>query len=160
VILYHGSYLAIERPDLAYSREHVDFGKGFYTTPIKEQAARWSARFRRKHGQAIISTYKCDDNALRANATILEFLEYSEDWLDFVTNCRRGVPNKGSFDVIIGSVADDKVFDAIEAYFNGFYDKTKAIEKLRHDKPNLQYCFKNQNIIDAYLHFVTSEEVR
>lgn len=38
MILYHGSYLAVEVPDLIHSRNNVDFGKGFYTTPIYDQA--------------------------------------------------------------------------------------------------------------------------
>ena len=38
MILYHGSYVEVSNPDLSYSRENLDFGKGFYTTTIYEQA--------------------------------------------------------------------------------------------------------------------------
>ena len=31
MILYHGSYLEIDKPDLIHSRDNVDFGKGFCT---------------------------------------------------------------------------------------------------------------------------------
>ncbi len=31
MILYHGSYVQVEMPDLEHSRENVDFGRGFYT---------------------------------------------------------------------------------------------------------------------------------
>lgn len=41
MILYHGSYLEITKPDLKYSRANVDFGRGFYTTLIYEQAVKW-----------------------------------------------------------------------------------------------------------------------
>ena len=41
MILYHGSYLAIENPDLLHSRPNLDFGKGFYLTSIREQAVKW-----------------------------------------------------------------------------------------------------------------------
>ena len=34
--LYHGSFIAVEKPDLAHSRPNVDFGRGFYTTPLRE----------------------------------------------------------------------------------------------------------------------------
>ena len=30
MILYHGSFTAVEKPDLAFSRLRTDFGKGFY----------------------------------------------------------------------------------------------------------------------------------
>lgn len=40
MILYHGSYLEIQTPDLVHSRVSVDFGRGFYTTPLYEQAVK------------------------------------------------------------------------------------------------------------------------
>ena len=43
MILYHGSYLSVKTPDTSFSRDNVDFGKGFYTTPIREQAISWAA---------------------------------------------------------------------------------------------------------------------
>ncbi len=39
--LYHGSFLSIEKPDLLHSRKNLDFGRGFYTTPLYEQAVKW-----------------------------------------------------------------------------------------------------------------------
>ncbi|RGY94107.1 DUF3990 domain-containing protein [Parabacteroides sp. AM58-2XD] len=42
MIVYHGSYCRVKRPELTFSREKLDFGKGFYITPIREQAERWS----------------------------------------------------------------------------------------------------------------------
>lgn len=38
MILYHGSFVVVNQPDLVHSRKNVDFGKGFYVTPIFEQA--------------------------------------------------------------------------------------------------------------------------
>ena len=39
MILYHGSFLEIAKPDLVHSRPNVDFGRGFYVTPLYEQAS-------------------------------------------------------------------------------------------------------------------------
>ncbi len=43
MILYHGSFLEIEKPDLVHSRTNVDFGRGFYhkrrKTPCFSEAA-------------------------------------------------------------------------------------------------------------------------
>lgn len=36
--LYHGSNVMIEQPDLSYSKPFKDFGRGFYLSPIREQA--------------------------------------------------------------------------------------------------------------------------
>ena len=38
MILYHGSYIEITKPDLLHSRKNVDFGKGFYMAVSKNQA--------------------------------------------------------------------------------------------------------------------------
>jgi hypothetical protein len=62
MILYHGSYLAIEKPDLSFSRITLDFGRGFYTTPIKVQTKKWSKRF---ISTKKISTIKSDGQAVR-----------------------------------------------------------------------------------------------
>jgi hypothetical protein len=160
MILYHGSYLSIEKPNLSYSRRNVDFGRGFYTTPIREQAIRWCERFKHSHGQGVVSAYKLDEAVMRKQVSILEFDTYSDEWLDFIVACRRGENMGSAFDVIIGGVANDRVFDTIEAFFNGFRTKQEAIQRLRYEKPNAQYCFKNQSVIDKYLRFSSSEALR
>ena len=42
MIIYHGSYTEVRKPDIKYSRINLDFGRGFYVTPIEEQAKNWS----------------------------------------------------------------------------------------------------------------------
>jgi hypothetical protein len=159
MILYHGSFTEVARPDYWRSRVKVDFGRGFYITPYREQALKWSERFLRRYGSRVVSQYEFDEKGARENLRILEFPKYNEEWLDFITLCRLGIGNNESYDLIIGSVANDKVFDALEAYFNGYSDKVTAIQKLRYEEPNLQYCFANQETIDEYLTFITSEAI-
>ena len=43
--LYHASDIVIESPDVYHSREHLDFGKGFYLTSIRIQAEKYAQRF-------------------------------------------------------------------------------------------------------------------
>ena len=38
MILYHTSYTEIPHPDLLHSRPRLDFGVGFYLTPLRAQA--------------------------------------------------------------------------------------------------------------------------
>ena len=64
MIVYHGSYCRVERPELTFSREKLDFGKGFYITPIREQAERWSKRFLRARKAAILNVYELDENCM------------------------------------------------------------------------------------------------
>ena len=157
MILYHGSYLEIQTPDLVHSRENVDFGRGFYTTPIYEQAANWCEKFKRRGKQGIISRYIFDETAYQ-KLKILRFDRYSEEWLDFILNCRRG-QDSTDYDIVIGGVANDKVFNTIELYFDPLIDKKEAIRRLRYEKPNLQICLRTQKTLDEFLHYEGSEQI-
>jgi len=158
MILYHGSYLAVEKPDLSFSRVTLDFGKGFYTTPIKEQAEKWSKRYINTKGKGVVSSYSFNEEEM-PSLKVQKFDSYSEDWLEFIVSCRKGNDIGLGYDLIIGGIANDNVFDAIEEYLQGYRTKEQAITRLRYEKPNVQYCFKKQAIIDRYLQFVSSEDV-
>ena len=43
--LYHGSNVIVSSPDVDHSREKIDFERGFYVTPVYEQAVKWAERF-------------------------------------------------------------------------------------------------------------------
>ena len=89
MILYHGSYLAIENPDLLHSRPNLDFGKGFYLTSIREQAVKWCGKFVKRGKEGIISNYMFDEELFQ-RLKVLQFDSYSEDWLEFILTCRSG----------------------------------------------------------------------
>lgn len=154
MILYHGSYVEIVEPDLVHSRSDVDFGRGFYLTPLYEQAAKWRGRFKRRQKNAVISRYVYDEN-MEAGLKILEFHSYSEEWLEFIINCRRG-EDTTDYDLVIGGVANDKVFNTVELFFDGLIDKNEAIKRLRYEQPNLQICFRTEKALKL-LQFEGSE---
>ena len=49
---------------------------------------------------------------------------------------------------MVGGVANDRVFNTVELYFDGLIDKTEAITRLRYEKPNLQLCFRTQKALE------------
>ena len=159
MILYHGSYKTIEKPDLSFSRLRTDFGKGFYLTPVKEQAQSWSKRFLHEHSTAVISIYEFSENKLPSNIKILEFDNHNPEWLNFITACRLGQPVDTNWDLVIGGVANDKVFDTLQLYFDGLIGSDEAIGRLKFNKPNLQYCIKSQTLISNFLQFTGSEAI-
>ena len=57
MILYHGSYLEVQTPDLVHSRENLDFGRGFYLTDIREQAEKWACRAANRDKQQWLNIY-------------------------------------------------------------------------------------------------------
>lgn len=156
MILYHGSYLEIAVPDLVHSRPNVDFGRGFYVTPLYEQAVKWCGKFKRRGKEGVVSYYSFNENQNSFLKT-LKFDSYTEDWLDFILNCRRG-KDTTDYDLVIGGVANDKVFNTVELFFDGLIDKNEAINRLRYEKPNLQICFRTEKALKM-LHFERSESV-
>ncbi len=155
MIVYHGSNIEVIKPDINHSRKAVDFGQGFYVTPIYEQARKWSEKFKRRGKNAVVNRYHLSDDAFEEGST-LRFDSYSEEWLDFIMSCR-AEKDTTQYSIVIGGVANDKVFNTLELYFDGLIDKGEAIKRLRYEKPNLQICLRNQRVIDESLSFDGSE---
>ncbi|MCM1467999.1 MAG: DUF3990 domain-containing protein, partial [Alistipes sp.] len=158
VIVYHGSSVAVPSPDIYHSRDNVDFGKGFYLTPIKQQAEKWASRFKLRKECGIVSVYEFDFDTCRKNFSVMEFEGYTEEWLDFIVSCRN-VADKSAYDIVAGGVANDRVFNTIELYFEGLIEKQEAIKRLRYMEPNRQICIRRQEIIERYLCFVEREVI-
>ena len=61
--LYHGSTVTVRKPSLRPGRPNADFGKGFYTTSVQEQAERWAhiKRERENAERAVVSVYEFGD---------------------------------------------------------------------------------------------------
>ena len=87
MILYHGSFLEISQPDLVHSRPNLDFGRGFYVTPLYEQAVKWCGKFKRRGKDGIISKYEYGIyiwhllmiNALCNNSEIImQYIDFGE----------------------------------------------------------------------------------
>lgn len=155
--LYHASDRAIPAPDTGHSRKNVDFGLGFYTTPIYAQARKWCERFKRRGSSAVISRYAYDERAA-AGLKTLRFDAYSDEWLDFILRCR-SERDATDYDIVMGGVANDKVFNTVELFYDGLIERGEAIRRLRFEKPNLQICFRTERAIGACLRFEGSEEL-
>ena len=127
MILYHGSFIEINKPDLKHSRPNVDFGKGFYTTPIYEQAVKWCSKFKKRGKNGIVTRYEFDENDYKA-LKILKFDSYSEEWLDFILMCRKSSDTPHDFDVVIGPTADDDTSLCLNMYSEGVYGSVGSEE--------------------------------
>lgn len=156
MIVFHGSSLLVSAPDLKHSRSKLDFGRGFYVTPIKMQAVGFSQRFKLYGKPGAVSCYRLDEAAFH-DLKYLEFSDYNESWLDFISRCRRG-EDDSDFDIVSGGIADDRVFNALTLYWDGVDEKTVCLKKLRYEKPNWQICLRTKMALE-YLKFVGGEEV-
>ena len=48
--VYHGSLVAVEKPEIRVGDRYLDFGYGFYTTMNKQQAIQWTAKQKSRKG--------------------------------------------------------------------------------------------------------------
>ncbi len=157
ITVYHGSILEVKKPDVSFSKNYLDFGKGFYVTTFRKQAEKWAFRRGLRTGNdAILNVYSLDENFKKSK--VLTFKD-DETWLDFVCACRKGDLCYKQYDIIIGNIADDDVFKSIDMYFRGLWDKKRTIEELKYYKKNDQIAFVSQSAIDKYLDFVSSDKV-
>ncbi len=160
--LYHGSNAVVEQPLALAGRRNLDFGRGFYVTRLKSQAQKWAtlvASRKKRNSQSIVSIFECNEaGMLSAGYVYKHFPEYDMEWLEFVVACRHG-ENNTNYDIVEGGVANDQVIDTVEDYENGRITAEQALDQLKYKKPNNQICFRNQETIDKYLHFVNAETV-
>lgn len=159
MIVYHGSYCIVDKPNIKFSRDALDFGKGFYVTNIKEQAINWTNRFKLKGQKAYLNIYELPIEKIKIEYKVKEFEYYDNEWLDFILECRNGGNIFTNYDVLIGGIADDRVYNTMELYEDRLISKEEALKRLKFYKPNNQICIVNQNVIDTYLRYIESKEV-
>ena len=157
--LYHGSTVTVRKPYLRPGRPNADFGKGFYTTSNLEQAIRWANIKKEREGtaKAIVSVYEFDESLLNnPEWQIRRFDGADEPWLYFVTDCRKSRTH--DFDLVLGPVANDKVFTTVNLFESGVLDAQAAILQLKAYKTYDQVSFHTGRSIKT-LHFLESFEV-
>lgn len=160
--LYHGSYISVPTPFVGLGRKKVDFGQGFYLTNIYRQAKSWAEAIAERKGRnasPVVSTYEFDlDSVFDDGYNVKIFETYDLEWLDYVIDCRKGGNKQKLYDVVEGGVANDNVIDTVEDYENGIITAGQALGQLIYKKVNHQICILNQEIIDKYLKFLSSEQ--
>lgn len=109
--LYHGSNVELQKPKILTNGFYKDFGYGFYCTQMKKQAERWALTKKENH---IVNRYVYNEEK---TLSVLKFSEMTEEWLDFVVDCRSG--KNHSYDIVEGPMADDTIWDYIEDFIRG-----------------------------------------
>ena len=147
--VYHGGYTAIRNPKIIKGKNTKDFGPGFYCTIIREQAERWA----RRYNTPVVSTYTV---RMDTKLKILNFKEMTEDWLDFIINCRHGQAH--DYDIVIGAMANDQIYNFIADYMDGSLTREQfwVLAKFKYPTHQINFC---TNAALNCLEFVSSEEV-
>lgn len=164
MIVFHGTIIEIQKPEIIKSETGRDFGFAFYTTGIKEQAERWAIRKAKienrkpnKSVTPIVNVFQWEDNAIGLN--IKNYDEISIEWLEMIVNCRSNISFVHPYDVIAGKIANDNVGETVSYVMQGIMRKEDAIERLRYEKINNQIAFCSNKALST-LKFIKSYIVR
>ena len=153
MILYHGSNIDIEVPDLSKSRPYKDFGQGFYLSPDKYQAERMAQQrtLIAQKGRPTVSCFEFDESWLYSNELrVKQFDSYSEDWAQFVLmNRDTTIPQPShNYDIVFGPIADDGVTFQLRRYKAGAITLNELVNELQYSQGiTFQYFFGTEDAI-------------
>lgn len=148
MILYHGSTVTVEIPEIMKHEVGRDFGFAFYTTDIKEQAIRWARRKAmiqkrrtKKNVIPVISFYEWKKQESFQNLHVRKFEGADMEWLDMVLACRSSLTYRHEYDIVIGKIANDNVGETVSYVLQGIMRKEDAVKRLQFEKINNQIAF-------------------
>lgn len=150
MILYHGSKEVVHYPEIRTAMYHKDFFFGFYCTRLREQAKRWATRYGEK---GYLNSYEYTPND---KLNCLVFQEMTEEWLDFIVDCRSGKPH--GYDIVEGPMADDTIYNYIQNYIDGKFSRAAFWELAKFNHPTHQISFHTASAL-ATLKFLEGEMV-
>lgn len=161
MIVYHGSTVIVEKPQIIKSAGLLDFGRGFYVTERYEQAERWTRVKMRREMKTVgyVSAYEFDMETSEKELVISRFDAADERWLDFVAANRRGAATSVKTDMHIGPVADDNVYATIRLFETGVLDVPETIKRLKTEVLHNQLTFHTDAILN-YCRFMEAKEIR
>ncbi|MDR1189088.1 MAG: DUF3990 domain-containing protein [Bifidobacteriaceae bacterium] len=149
-VLFHGSNRLFDRPDLGKSRDHRDFGKGFYTTTIRPQAEDWAKSLHERYGGPGAFLYRFALEPVD-ELRIRRFGGLTVEWLDTVRDNRVMGGVRHDFDVVMGPVADDRTMPTIALYVDGLLGPEAALAQLAYYQANDQVSFHTQRAMRCLL---------
>lgn len=132
--IYHGSTEIIHTPTILETQRLLDFGKGFYTTTNYEQAQRWALIKHKRIGtnaEAIVNVYNFDEKLFESDIFRVKLYKYTDEaWLDFIVTNRRTIAPH-DFDIVMGAVANDTLYQTLTLYETGILTKQETIVRLK-----------------------------
>ena len=133
IIVYHGSNVEVSVPRILQNGFYKDFGYGFYCTSYEKQAKRWAMT---RKGETILNRY---EYRLHPDLKVLSFVEMTDEWLDFVVDCRRGIEH--DYDIVEGPMADDQIWNFVEGFVAGRIPREAFWGLVKFNYPTHQIVF-------------------
>ena len=139
--LYHGSNVVVDTPKILVNGFYKDFGYGFYCTVMEKQAQRWALTKKKEH---VVNVYVYNKNN---DLKIKKLDEMTDEWLEFVVNCRRGIEH--NYDIVEGPMADDTIWDYVEDYVRGEISKAAFWELVKFKYPTHQIVICTEKSLNS-----------
>lgn len=133
MIVYHGSNVEVPVPRILQNGFYKDFGYGFYCTSYEKQAKRWAMT---RKGESILNRY---EYRLHPDLKVMSFAEMTDEWLDFVVDCRRGIEH--DYDIVEGPMADDQIWNFVEGFVAGRIPREAFWGLVKFNYPTHQIVF-------------------
>lgn len=148
LVVFHGTTKRFEQVDLKKSHNRRDFGMGFYTTILENQAKEWAYRLslREKVQVYYVYQYTFEENV---QLKIKRFDGLNNEWLEFIKKNRSMGGLQHDYDVVIGPVADDNTMETVQLYISGILTANEAVERLRYNKVNNQISFHTKKALEC-----------
>lgn len=161
VTIYHGGSDIITKPEIRVPNRTLDFGAGFYLTSSREQAENW---VRRRFGnteeakRGYVNHYSFLMSEASKTLRIKVFDSANDEWLDFVMTNRKERNYSHDYDVVVGPVANDRVYTAFALYESGTIGRDTLIQELKTYRLVDQYLFHTSAALE-YLKFIDVTEI-
>lgn len=160
--LYHGSNQIIRHIDLSKSKEHKDFGSGFYLTQNFVRAIRMARRTTAIEavGEPEVTPFLFYEKRCSEYVKIKVFEGRTAEWALFVMENRdRTKLFQHDYDIVIGPVADSRVDPVLREYkrkHSSDYRDTDSLKELAEQlkypgEDYIQYCFCTQRGIEQLI---------
>lgn len=158
--LYHGSNVEIDKVDLSKCMPNKDFGQGFYTTLLEEQAWRMAQRRARiAGGVPTVTIFEVPEDLTQKPDLKCRVFgnKPSIEWAIFIRNNRErkfkdiSSPEcnlDGKYDVVVGPVADDTVGLLIRQFSRGTIDAEYLKKEFDFGKLTNQYTFHTEKSLE------------
>lgn len=160
MILFHGSNVEITEVDLSKCGKFKDFGTGFYTTTLEDQAWRMAKRRTVLEGCGVptVTLFEVPDDLVgisELNCRVFDE-QPSIEWAIFIKNNRdrhysdsssRDCNTDCKYDVVVGPVADDTVGLLIRQFSRGTIDAEYLKREFSFDRLTNQYTFHTEKAL-------------
>lgn len=160
--IYYGSTVIVKKPSLETLNHKTDFGKGFYTTTDINQAKKWTNIKRKRieledknvNVHQYINVYEYTENN---ELNILDFKQATEEWLKFVFMNRQSDELVHKYDIVIGPVANDNLYQVLVNYEEGIYSVEETIKRLKTYLLSNQISFHTPKSLECIKYIETIE---